>query len=111
MASILDQRSQWLKQEFQQQQQLQVQQFNRMQNILHQLKSPLTALRTFGKLLLKGFLPKDKNWNIANSLLRESDRLREFIEQIDETVGVGEEMLSIPDKTQHFQSKNNDIFN
>ena len=104
IASILDQRSQWLKQEFQQQQQLQVQQFNRIQNILHQLKSPLTALRTFGKLLLKGFLPKDKNWNIANSLLRESDRLREFIEQIDETVDVGEEMLSIPDKTQHFQS-------
>ncbi|WP_371357188.1 histidine kinase dimerization/phospho-acceptor domain-containing protein, partial [Hydrocoleum sp. CS-953] len=56
-----------------------------MHNILHQLKSPLTALRTFGKLLLKRFLPEDKNWNIANSILRESDRLRELIEQIDKT--------------------------
>ncbi|WP_371357189.1 sensor histidine kinase, partial [Hydrocoleum sp. CS-953] len=82
-----------------------------MHNILHQLKSPLTALRTFGKLLLKRFLPEDKNWNIANSILRESDRLRELIEQIDKTVDVGEEILSIPAESEYLQSttKNEDI--
>ncbi|MCL2924278.1 MAG: GAF domain-containing sensor histidine kinase [Trichodesmium sp. MAG_R04] len=104
IACILDQRSQWLKQQSQQQQKLQVQQFDAIHNILHQLKSPLTALRTFGKLLLKGFLPKDKNWNIANSILRESDRLRELIEQIDRTVDIEEEILSIPAEGQYFQS-------
>ncbi|MCL2932327.1 MAG: GAF domain-containing sensor histidine kinase [Trichodesmium sp. MAG_R03] len=104
IACILDQRSQWLKQQFQQQQKLQVQQFDTIHNILHQLKSPLTALRTFGKLLLKGFLPKDKNWNIANSILRESDRLRELIEEIDQTVDVEEEILSIPAESKNFQS-------
>ncbi|MCL2928754.1 MAG: GAF domain-containing sensor histidine kinase [Trichodesmium sp. St16_bin4-tuft] len=105
VACILDQRSQWLKQQFQQQQELQVQQFDTMHNILHQLKSPLTALRTFGKLLLKKILPEDKNWNITNSILRESDRLRELIEQIDETVDAGKEILSISAESQYFQSE------
>ncbi|NES06641.1 MAG: GAF domain-containing sensor histidine kinase [Okeania sp. SIO2F4] len=111
IACILDQRSEWLKQQFQQQQQLQSEQFDTMHNILHQLKSPLTALRTFGKLLLKRFLPEDKNWNIANSILRESDRLRELIEQIDETVNVGEDILSIPAESEYLQSttQNGDI--
>ncbi len=104
IACILDQRSEWLKQQFQQQQQLQSEQFDTMHNILHQLKSPLTALRTFGKLLLKRFLPEDKNWNIANSILRESDRLKELIEQIDKTVDVGEEILSIPAESEYLQS-------
>ncbi|MGD1714264.1 GAF domain-containing sensor histidine kinase [Dapis sp. BLCC M172] len=111
IACILDQRSEWLKRQFQQQQQLQSEQFDTMHNILHQLKSPLTALRTFGKLLLKRFLPEDKNWNIANSILRESDRLRELIEQIDKTVDVGEDILSIPAESEYLQSttKNEDI--
>ncbi len=111
IACILDQRSEWLKRQFQQQQQLQSEQFDTMHNILHQLKSPLTALRTFGKLLLKRFLPQDKNWNIANSILRESDRLKELIEQIDKTVDVGEEILSIPVESEYLQSttKNGDI--
>ncbi len=111
IACILDRRSQWLKQQFQQQQQLQAQQYDRMHNILHQLKSPLTALRTFGKLLLKRFLPEDKNSNIANSILRESDRLRELIEQIDESVEVGEEILSLPAESEYPQTttRNEDI--
>ncbi|MGD1808326.1 GAF domain-containing sensor histidine kinase [Dapis sp. BLCC M126] len=104
IACILDQRSEWLKQQFQQQQQLQSEQFDTMHNILHQLKSPLTALRTFSKLLLKRFLSEDKNWNIANSILRESDRLTELIEQIDETVDVGEDILSITAQSEYIQS-------
>ncbi|NEQ40920.1 MAG: GAF domain-containing sensor histidine kinase [Okeania sp. SIO3I5] len=111
IACILDRHSQWLKQQFQQQQELQSEQFDAMHNILHQLKSPLTALRTFGKLLLKRFLPEDKNWNIVNSILRESDRLKELIEQIDKTVDVGEEILSIPVESEYLQSttQNGDI--
>ncbi|GGA44659.1 GAF domain-containing sensor histidine kinase [Okeania sp. KiyG1] len=104
IACILDRRSQWLKEQFQQQQQLQAQQYDIIHDVLHQLKSPLTALRTFGKLLLKRFLPEDKNWNIANSILREGDRLRELIEQIDETVGVGEEILSISGESEYLQT-------
>ncbi|MGK7922939.1 MAG: ATP-binding protein [Trichodesmium sp.] len=104
IACILDQRSEWLKRQFQQQQKLQIQQYDRMHDILHQLKSPLTAVRTFGKLLLKRFLPQDKNWNIANSILRESDRLRELIAEIDETVDIGEKFLSISVDSEDLQN-------
>ncbi|MGB3512658.1 MAG: GAF domain-containing sensor histidine kinase [Microcoleaceae cyanobacterium] len=110
-ACILDQRSQWLKQQFQQQQELQTEQYNMMHNILHQLKSPLTALRTFGKLLLKRLQLEDRNRDIANSILRESDRLKELLEQIDRTVDVSEEILSIPAQTEYPQTtiQNDDI--
>ena len=96
IASVLDQRSQWLKQEFREQKQLQAQQYDSLHDLLHQFKSPLTALGTFGKLLLKRLLPGDKNWQVANSILRESDRLRELLEQIDRNVDIGEEILSLP---------------
>ncbi len=95
-ACILEQRSQWLKEKFKEQKQLQSQQYDRMHSLMHQFKSPLTALGTFGKLLLKRLLPEDKNKEIANSIVRESDRLRELVEQIDETIDVSEQIISLP---------------
>jgi len=32
-----------------------------LDNLLHQIRNPLTALRTFGKLLLKRLIPGDAN--------------------------------------------------
>jgi len=95
-ACILEQRSQWLKEKFKEQKKLQSQQYDRMHSLMHQFKSPLTALGTFGKLLLKRLLPEDKNKEIANSIVRESDRLRELVEQIDETIDVSEQIISLP---------------
>lgn len=95
-ACILEERSRWLKEKFQEQKQLQSQQYDTMHDLMHQLKSPLTALRTFGKLLLKRLLLEDRNREIANSILRESDRLRELVEQIDETIDVSEAIISLP---------------
>jgi signal transduction histidine kinase len=95
-ACILEQRSQWLKEKFKEQKQLQSQQYDRMHSLMHQFKSPLTALGTFGKLLLKRLLPEDKNKEIANSIVRESARLRELVEQIDETIDVSEQIISLP---------------
>ena len=62
---------------------------------MHQLKSPLTAVRTFGKLLLKRLLPEDKNHKIADGILRESDRLQELLQQVDRTLAVNEEHLHL----------------
>lgn len=107
IACILDQRSQWLKQEFREQKQLQAQQYNSLHDLLHQFKSPLTALGTFGKLLLKRLLPGDKNWQVANSILRESDRLRELLEQIDKNVDIGEEIISLP--AQGWEANESDL--
>ncbi len=96
IACILDQRGQWWQQQLGRQQHLQAQQADTLHNIFHQLKSPLTAVRTFGKLLLKRLLPEDKNYPIANSILRESDRIQELLQQADQTLESTDSPLSLP---------------
>lgn len=86
IACILDQRSQWLGQQFTQQQRLQNQQNDLLHNLLHQIRNPLTALRTFGKLLLKRLRLGDANRDIAASIVRESDRLQELLQEFDEAI-------------------------
>ncbi|VXD21113.1 sensor histidine kinase [Planktothrix paucivesiculata] len=96
LGCILDQRAQWFEQQLDRQQHLQGQQADALHNIFHQLKSPLTAVRTFGKLLLKRLLPEDKNYPIAKGILRESDRIQELLEQADQTLEYTETSLSLP---------------
>lgn len=99
LACILDQRSQWMQQELHQQHQLQGQIYDTMHNLLHQFKSPLTALRTFGKLLVRRLVPEDRNRDVASSIVRESDRLQELLLQFDRTVDTGEANLRLPSVT------------
>ncbi|MBE9013723.1 GAF domain-containing sensor histidine kinase, partial [Pseudanabaenaceae cyanobacterium LEGE 13415] len=86
LACVMDQRAQWLDQSQQQHRSRQSQQHDVLDNLLHQLKSPLTALRTFGKLLVKKLQVGDPNREIAGSILRESDRLQELLQQFDEAI-------------------------
>ncbi|GAP93975.1 two-component sensor histidine kinase [Leptolyngbya sp. NIES-2104] len=86
LACVMDQRAQWLDQSQQQHRSRQSQQHDVLDNLLHQLKSPLTALRTFGKLLVKKLQAGDPNREIAGSILRESDRLQELLQQFDEAI-------------------------
>ncbi|MEY3333106.1 MAG: hypothetical protein RLZZ176_1406 [Cyanobacteriota bacterium] len=86
IACILDQRQAWLQQQLQQAQILQSQQRDLLDNLLHQFRNPLTAIRTFGKLLLKRMLPPDHNREVATSIVRESDRLQELLIQFDQAV-------------------------
>lgn len=83
IACILDQRSQWFEHQFRQQQLLQSQQNDLLHNLLHQLRNPMTALRTFGKLLLKRLRSEDANRDIANNILLQSDRMQELLQQFD----------------------------
>ena len=83
IARLLDQRQTWYQQQLEQQHQTRRLERQRLDNLLHQLRNPLTALRTFSKLLLKRLLPEDRNHTVAQSLLRESDRLQELIEQFE----------------------------
>ncbi|ARV59117.1 sensor histidine kinase [Nostocales cyanobacterium HT-58-2] len=93
LAGVLDQRRAWLHQQLQQQQILQEKQQDLLDNLLHQLRNPLTALRTFGKLLLKRLRPEDANREVANSIVRESDRLKELLQQFDEVIDLTAEDL------------------
>lgn len=83
LACVLDQRYQWLAHERQQDRLLQAQQHDRLDNLLHQFRNSLTALQTFGKLILKRLLPGDTNRSIADSIVRESSRLKELAQQLE----------------------------
>lgn len=86
IACILDQRQVWLQQQLHQQQVLQEQQRDLLDNLLHQFRNPLTAIRTFGKLLFKRLRPADPNRDVATSIVRESDRLQELLQQFDQVI-------------------------
>ena len=83
LAYIMDQRRVWVEQQMTQQRRLVAQQRDHLDDLLHQLRNPLTALRTFGKLLLKRLLPEDKNRELASSIVRESDRMQELLKEFD----------------------------
>ncbi|MGB3495469.1 MAG: sensor histidine kinase [Elainellaceae cyanobacterium] len=85
MAYVVDQRARWLKARLAKQQtdqqELYAQQQDIFDDLLHQFRNPLTALRTFGKLLLRRLQADDRNQNIAESIVRESDRLQDMLKQ------------------------------
>lgn len=86
LAGILDRRQQWLASELTQQRELRLQQQNLLHNLLHQLRNPLTAIRTFGKLLIKRLQPEDVNRGVANSIVLESDRLQELLKHLESAI-------------------------
>jgi signal transduction histidine kinase len=94
IACILDQRRAWLQHQLQQEQILQEQQRDLLDNLLHQFRNPLTAIRTFGKLLFKRMQPVDPNREVATSIVRESDRLQELLQQFDQVIDLNTADLS-----------------
>lgn len=86
LARLLDQRREWFEQQLKQQQRLKAKQRDLLDNLLHQFRNPLTALRTFGKLLLKRLIPEDANRAVADNIVRESDRLQELLQQFDQVI-------------------------
>ena len=83
IACVLDQRYQWLESDRQHDRQIEAQQHDRLDNLLHQFRNSLTALQTFGKLILKRLQPDDRNQEAASSLVRETIRLRELAHQLE----------------------------
>ncbi|MEM7553120.1 MAG: HAMP domain-containing sensor histidine kinase [Cyanobacteria bacterium P01_A01_bin.84] len=96
IACVLDRRRGWLEQQLQQQQILQERQQDLLDTLLHQLRNPITALRTFGKLLFKRFRPGDANSEVAASIIRESDRLKELLQKFDEILDLAPSDLIQP---------------
>ncbi|NER27212.1 MAG: sensor histidine kinase [Symploca sp. SIO1C4] len=83
VAYVMDQRRVWFEQQLTQQEIYQEKQRDLIDDLLHQARSPLTALRTLGKLLIKRLRPGDKNQEVAASIVRESDRLQELLQQLN----------------------------
>lgn len=93
IACALDQRAQWLGHDLQQQKLFYAQQRDHLDDLLHQFRNPLTALRTFGKLLIRRLLPGDEQRQFAESIVRESDRLQDLLEQFDRVIDAEEPLL------------------
>jgi signal transduction histidine kinase len=81
-ACSLDENRIWLEQENHLLRDWQLQQQDRLDTLAHQLKNPLTALRTFAKLLLRRLQAGDRNQTAAEGILRESERLEWLIRQL-----------------------------
>lgn len=83
IARLLDWRQSGNQQQLEKQYQTRRLERDKLDNLFHQLRNPLTALRTFSKLLLKRLLPEDRNRAVAQSILRESNRLAELLQQFE----------------------------
>ncbi|MFN3679375.1 sensor histidine kinase [Thermosynechococcus sp.] len=77
IACVLDQRQQWLSHSpanaLDQQQQ-------RFEDLLHQLRNPVSAIRTFVKLLLKRLEPDHQGRPLAEGIAKETERLMALLE-------------------------------
>ena len=83
VACVMDQRNQWLQSQLQQRQLTQADQSQTFHDLLHQFRNPLTALQTFGKLLVKRMQPGDPNQSIAEGIVREPGRLQDLAQSFD----------------------------
>ncbi|MDR9403379.1 MAG: GAF domain-containing sensor histidine kinase [Halothece sp. Uz-M2-17] len=106
LACVLDQRHGLCQHKLREQQWQQERQRDHLDDILHQLRNPLMALRTFGKLLLKRFQPEDdhKKRSLAENVMRESERLQQLLQEmgdyLDQMGTVTEEDVTIETETQ-----------
>ncbi|MGC1305758.1 MAG: GAF domain-containing sensor histidine kinase [Phormidesmis sp.] len=91
---VLERRNQWLQGQLSAKRGLQSRQSEIFHNLLHQFRNPLTAVSTFGQLLVKRLEPEDTNRPVATSLVRESKRLRELVTHFDEAVAIGDADLA-----------------
>lgn len=93
LAWILDQRGQWLQQQVQQRHLAQASQSDTFHDLLHQFRNPLTALQTFGRLLVKRIPEGDPNQPIAEGIVRESRRLQDLAQTFDDALAQGDDAL------------------
>lgn len=99
IACVMDQRSQWLANKSYQQRLLQTDQRQTLSDLMHQFRSPLTALRTLGKLLTKRFSSDEQNRPLAESIVQQSERLEELLLQFDGAIDLGDAALEPQETT------------
>jgi signal transduction histidine kinase len=93
LACVLDQRHQWLQQSDYEQRSFLNRQYDTLANLLHQIRNPLTTVRTLAKLLFKRQATGSKEQELVSSILQESEHLQQLLQQFDQTIDVGEALL------------------
>lgn len=87
IACALDRRSQWWRDQIRTLQEdayLRHQDF--IASLFHQLRNPLTAIRTFGQLLRRRLLPEDSNHQLVEGIMRETGHIQDLLAQGDTLV-------------------------
>ncbi len=80
IACALDRRNQWLTAN---QQRNYEEQSNFLASLLHQLRNPLTAIRTFGQLLSRRIVAEDPNQKFVTGILRETQHIQDLLSEAD----------------------------
>jgi signal transduction histidine kinase len=81
IACALDRRCQWLEEN---RRRAEVEQRDFIATLFHQLRNPLTALRTFAQLLLRRILPGDPNQKIISGIMREASHIQDLLVQAEQ---------------------------
>lgn len=92
---VLERRNQWLQRQLARKRSLQSRQSELFHNLLHQFRNPLTAVGTFGQLLVRRLEPEDANQTVATGVVRETKRLRELVTHFDQAVAIGDADLAV----------------
>jgi signal transduction histidine kinase len=79
--ALMDRRHRWLERLYHHHQTQRHQQQEQLHDLLHQFRNPLTAIRTFGKLVLRRLQPGAREQTMAEGIVRESERLQALLEQ------------------------------
>jgi signal transduction histidine kinase len=80
IACALDRRNQWLVAN---QQRNYEEQSNFFASLLHQLRNPLTAIRTFAQLLSRRIVDSDPNQKFVTGILRETQHIQDLLSEAD----------------------------
>ncbi len=115
LACVLDQRNGLSQHKLQQQQLKQKSHREQLDDMVHQLRNPLTALRTFGKLLLKRFNSQQdsKSRSLTENMMRESDRLQQLLQEMgdyldqmeqEQDITIETETTALPEDDTHSRS-------
>ncbi len=80
IACALDRRNQWLVAN---QQHNYERQNDFLSSLLHQLRNPLTAIRTFAQLLARKIVSEDPNQKFVTGILRETQHIQDLLSEVD----------------------------
>ena len=83
IACALDRRNQWLEAT---QRHNYEQQSNFLASLLHQLRNPLTAIRTFAQLLSRRIIADDPNQRFVTGILREAQHIQDLLSEADRPI-------------------------
>ncbi|UAJ73659.1 GAF domain-containing sensor histidine kinase [Synechocystis sp. PCC 7339] len=95
VACLLDQQQDWYRQAWEEQNQQYQWERQHWADLLHQLRNPLTALKTFSKLLLKRWQGDDKSQQVVEGIVRQGEHLQELLQTFEASQHQGPEIVPL----------------